>query len=1328
MSETLFAAVPAPAAEREAALRADGGGDRWRPRRAGICNIWEYDDQVFEFAEGRLVLRGANGSGKSNALALLVPFILEGVLAASRMDSMGGGRSMRTLLLCLSDDEASPRFRHDQRTGYVWLEFERGDEHVTIGCGARASVQRDAEAWFFLTERRPGIDLDLAPSAMPLAKGQLIDELGPAGVFESAEAYRESVDRRLLGIGRHRYANLLELLVVLRRPHLAGRLDLDRLSKALSDGLAPLEPALVADVAASYEDLEAVQADLRRMKDAQRTVDAFLPVYGEYLQAAGKERAAAAVEADRAVRAAERRLLESETAREGARLDLDRLCEERLAVARAREEAEQRQRAILESPAFRDASSLAEVEARATEAAEEAARGAHRLRVADENLGESEQRVAETARRVEAEERDVTRVRAGARSLAADAGMSGIAWGDDCGVTEDDLQRDLRAVAAARREEVAEVRRALGASEDAARVAADRLEAADRTEQAALSAEQRCEEGRDELEAARDDLRTRVDTLVRALGFPEAAALGEAVALLGDPGSLSLAAAVGILLRPRREKCAREEGRLGDQLDRLGSLRSAAEEECERIITEVVPGPDRLPSRPADRTGRRGVPLYAACDFRETVAAADRAGLEAALEAAGLLDAWIGPRSDADDAWLEPGVPVAGPSLADVLASDLAPDAGVDAAAVEAVLASVSLSDAGVSVCPDGSFRLGPLVGRLRKGDSEHIGSSARERHRRRLLEAAEARLAELDAEVAELQVRRDEVAAERSEMDRLEAELPPQSFLDEAMRSLSDATARARTLREQAGAAAERANVARHEADERRGALGQVAARLRLPVDRGELETVSEKVRTFERAASELVLVTRALTVLLRTLTGAKEDLERCVRARESALAEQAEADRRAAGLRARSDELRSRLGTGAEAPLVEMVAVEEELRRLSAKTRALQDEIDRAHTAVGAAEAAMEGVTTALESAHALASEAARRLDVLRRPDVWKAVVGEAADEAPAEVGELADVVAAATQQVAWEPDENRLQRGFRTLIDDIGRGYDPSLSYVDHLAIVEVTSEAGMFSLLWLAGELGAQVRRQETLLSERDREIFERHLLSRISEALRELLNDGDRLVAGINRSLADRPTSSGLSVQLRWDLETSDAPLRSAVALLRRTPELLGPTERDELRAYFERSIAQRRAEDSAASYAAVLSDVLDYRRWFVFVPILRSARGGSQRLTRTLFRSLSGGEQAVVLHLPLFAAAAAHYDAAAPGCPRLIALDEAFAGIDEQMRGELMGLLVRFDLDLLLTGHELWGAYEQVPALMTYDLLRRPPLEGVSALPLRWDGLAMAGA
>ena len=113
----------------------DEVADRWRPHRAGVRNVWEYDDQVFSFADGRLILRGPNGSGKSNALALLFPFLMEGVMSADAMDPFAGGRSMRSLLLgVLRDDDAgSRRFRHDQRLGYVWMEFERNRSGNEIG-------------------------------------------------------------------------------------------------------------------------------------------------------------------------------------------------------------------------------------------------------------------------------------------------------------------------------------------------------------------------------------------------------------------------------------------------------------------------------------------------------------------------------------------------------------------------------------------------------------------------------------------------------------------------------------------------------------------------------------------------------------------------------------------------------------------------------------------------------------------------------------------------------------------------------------------------------------------------------------------------------------------------------------------------------------------------------------------------------------------------------------------------------------------------------------------------------------------------------------------
>ena len=341
---------------------------RWRPHRAGIRNIWEYDDQVFDFADGRLILRGPNGSGKSNALALLVPFLLDGVMASHRMDSLSGGRSMKTLLLCLAEDERAKRFRYDQRTGYVWLELEKEGRYLTIGCGARASAQRDAEAWFFLTDRRCGIDLDLAPDGVPLSRGALTVLLGAGAVHDSAEAHRSAVDRALFGLGAHRFHNLVELLLVLRRPHLAGKLNVDLLSRLLSDGLVALDDQLIADVGASFEDLEAVQRDLRRLRDSHRIVQAFLPTYRTYLRAAARARANLAVDAHRSLRAAHRRVAQGARAVAAAAEELEGVRQARQAGEEAREVADQRRLAVLESPAYRDATSLVEVDGRAVDA------------------------------------------------------------------------------------------------------------------------------------------------------------------------------------------------------------------------------------------------------------------------------------------------------------------------------------------------------------------------------------------------------------------------------------------------------------------------------------------------------------------------------------------------------------------------------------------------------------------------------------------------------------------------------------------------------------------------------------------------------------------------------------------------------------------------------------------------------------------------------------------------------------------------------------------------------------------------------------------------
>jgi hypothetical protein len=95
---------------------------RYVPTRAGIINLWDYRDEEFSFAGGWLVLRGPNGSGKTKALEVLFPFVLDGRIDPKRLNPFAAeDRTTKSNLLFRGQDSA---------LGYVWIEFthrETGD-------------------------------------------------------------------------------------------------------------------------------------------------------------------------------------------------------------------------------------------------------------------------------------------------------------------------------------------------------------------------------------------------------------------------------------------------------------------------------------------------------------------------------------------------------------------------------------------------------------------------------------------------------------------------------------------------------------------------------------------------------------------------------------------------------------------------------------------------------------------------------------------------------------------------------------------------------------------------------------------------------------------------------------------------------------------------------------------------------------------------------------------------------------------------------------------------------------------------------------------------
>lgn len=252
---------------------------RYVPTRAGIINLWDYRDEEFSFADGWLVLRGPNGSGKTKALEVLFPFVLDGRIDPKRLNPFAAeDRTMKSNLLFRGQDSA---------LGYVWIEFTHREtgEAVTCGIGLHAQRHRDTLArWHFVAEGRVGEDFSLlTDDDRPMTKKQLAAELGRELIASTAD-YRAAVDQRLFGLGRERYEQLLTLILTLRRPQLAKNLDPAKLSDTLTAGLRPLDDDLIAEAARSFDDMESVQRTLEGLAAADDATRAFLASYSTYLR------------------------------------------------------------------------------------------------------------------------------------------------------------------------------------------------------------------------------------------------------------------------------------------------------------------------------------------------------------------------------------------------------------------------------------------------------------------------------------------------------------------------------------------------------------------------------------------------------------------------------------------------------------------------------------------------------------------------------------------------------------------------------------------------------------------------------------------------------------------------------------------------------------------------------------------------------------------------------------------------------------------------------------------------------------------------------------
>ncbi|HEU4560710.1 MAG TPA: AAA family ATPase, partial [Longimicrobium sp.] len=1195
--------------------------DRWLPRRLILQNYWLFrEPEVFHFARGNLMLTGQNESGKSTVLVTAITLVLDMVLTPDRVDTMGSNdRSIRYYLVGKDDAPENSPYYFRERTAYIALEFERGrsGKFVTVGIGLRSSrdwTNQKVERWGFVMHgRRVEIDFhlhDRKESPRPLRPGELRDRLGSAGtVTDDQRAYKSAVNDALFGFQTvDDYERMLEMLHVVRTPKLGEGLNPRKVEGYLKESLPPIQTAAIEGASEVFSKLDEIEAALDRLGEqieAARELEGpqEAVVLASARQAAAAYRKSAGEHRSRKT-AYDRLIQDLENARDEIARQQERLAE--LAGERAEYQGRltTRQEQYREHEAFDLEARLQERRAEHADAlaAYDALRTDRRHAQAawereQENVHKAEQGWR-TARARLAEKLDALRGEARRAywgsleqraALARDA-LEGLPVDGGGAIAADLARSSIEGEAESRRAALAAILAALdalaaaNARQDAAR------KASDVARREYNQADERFRGAAREAETARAAAVGALETWrgeCTELSVPDDAFAATLAAVESYDPQGRRPASILAPLQPwyeQAQESLRARGQeLGFRRQRLQGDVAEVEARLRRLAAERDVEPERTEAQQAARRllrehGIAHVPLFAACDLAGPLAAepALAARVEAALLDAGLLDALVVPAAEAPrvrtlleshglgDRWISPIASSAEQQPVDGGAPWLVPVASAELSErdVAAALRAIGMGDgAGGVIGRDGSWRLGPLHGLAAEpGEARvrYLGETARREERRRRIEEARVRLAELreqlemvGEEIAGVQARERLLAREW----RIAQELPQlQSVHDRINAARREETERERRRRD-ADLAAEAVESATREVQHRAAALDRATDPA--PYLKGRSKT---DVDTVAAALKEVLSLVRAIgdevermDELRRTHAERTRDAERHRLQAEELAPRIAQADVRVQTLDAAIrtlDEQLARESIGREELRAEIKVLETRLGEIAAAEKSANEIISEARGSAKIFEQQEPDYRDQLRSAliRLQGDEVELRARIAAYPTLDE-YAAAARDTGPDRAMQLLlhDADPATLDEHAKEA-RGQLQSAFLRASGTFEE-MSPSLEG----EILRFRHEAGPMRLDELHRALEDERGRKETLLEAEDRRLIEQLMLREVVDAIRQAIAQTRRWVDEVNRILGGMKLFKDGIMRLHWDVR---APEKTDAFDPRRLDDLL----------------------------------------------------------------------------------------------------------------------------------------------------------------------------
>lgn len=1332
---------------------------QWKMHRLGFRNFWLYDKEDFVIEDGHLLLRGNNASGKSITTQSFIPFILDGNRSPERLDPFGS-RDRKMDFYLLGDGE------RDESTGYLFLEFKKKnlDVYLTIGIGLRAQKGKSMDFWGFCLcdGRRIGHDFELyeklGKNMLPLTKQKLKNLIADRDNWaENPGAYKKLVNDRLYQFQDIRqFDQMVQLLIKVRAPKLSKDFRPTAVKEILTDSLQVLSDDDLSAMVSTMERMDELTDTLQGYNDAMKSASIIRNEYSRYNQfVLGRKGKAYSDACDRTQR--QRNALQDQQKR------LNHLSSE---LQRQEHRKNDANFMLLQAKGQRDAmgdGDLMQQQRKLEDERENAQRqkslldiGIRQMESLENTIVRKECQFRELKQTLQEYEREI---QSNLRQL--DAVNQILLMGDEhqAFIKSPENDQALRAALGTRN-------RILGQGLDAIRKF---LQAQDNYDQAAQALDQaKAEFSKADAVVRNAQLQEQeerdriIENFVRwqqgcmELLLPEqdARSLQQALARYRAPSDWT------VIQNHLNEHYQAHSLGLNSEKLRIDALLEGLSAEThgkQKELDDVRSRPDPVPPRREQTNAMRvqlamnGIPhaaFYEAVDFSSELSVQARDRLEAQLMDAGLLDALIVPSEyhgqiqdlleDYPDHFLIPGEPVADPI------TSLVPDPASPLSALATTcLSCISQSDmnATTAVLPDGRFRNGIVQGRSHGDDpAGYIGAAARRANRERQIAQLQLQLHQLEAQIHQAQ-QESKILTIRMDKLRLEwTQLPNSADLDCAIETLADAqrlldSAAAEVQRrteyelqakrtlgiqdnhcrdccrslpyertedayEEAQAAVEEYSIQLNEINKSYAHLQASQQRY----DEIEADLATEYDRSSEQkkvnAASEWNLKkTQAVIQEIEAYLARPENVDRARRIQElDDLIHRQDLEERDAG---------------------------NQCFKLTAEIDAVKADIQRHN------EQLTEFILTEMA------------LENYFKEDLRLGLVDKVAPIDQTDLPNLArqasSLINATDRERTMEQVGEALRKNYQSHNNELLK-YHPKLELVfdppenpgmmRQRFTITLQKDGREMSLYQFIASLQEDIGLTESVLEENDRKLFEDILLETISHKLRRRINESQKWCEDMTALMRTLNTSMGLRFSLDWKPKkaetTEELDTAQLVSLLNKDRMLLTKQDSEMVSGHFRAKVRNARQaaieQGMPANYADLIRTVLDYRTWYEFHLYYQREGDAKKELTNRVFSTFSGGEKAMAMYVPLFASVSAQYKKASENCPKLLALDEAFAGVDDRNIGAMFELVGTLDFDYIMNSQALWGCYSSVRNLNIVELHRPGNASFITLLRYFWDG------